>query len=81
MPATRRRACSVRAYYTHVVGLVPFVDRLNQEINYWLAIVAGSLSSDGLGDEVNIGRAFEAGSLSVRAYYTHVAGLISFVPL
>ncbi len=44
MPATRRRACSVRAYYTHVVGLVSFVDRLNQEINYWLAIVAGSLS-------------------------------------
>jgi len=81
VPATRRRACSVRAYYTHVVGLVPFVDRLNQEINYWLAIVAGSLSSDGLGDEVNIGRAFEAGSLSVRAYYTHVAGLIPFVPL
>ncbi len=56
MPATRRRACSVRA------------------------IEAGSLSGDGLGDEVNIGRAFEAGSLSLRAYYTHVAGLVPFVP-
>jgi len=37
--------------------------------------------SDWLGDEVNIGRAFEAGSLSVRLYYTHVAGLVLFVDL
>ncbi len=42
------------------------------------AIEAGSLSGDGLGDEVNIGRAFEAGSLSLRAYYTHVVGLVLF---
>ena len=28
------RHCFVRAYYTHVVELVSFVDRLNQEINY-----------------------------------------------
>ncbi len=52
------RACFVRAYYTHVVGLVSFMptafdracllfDELNQEVNYWLVIVAGSLRVTG----------------------------------
>jgi len=39
------RHCFVRVYYMHVVELVSFVDQLNQEINYWLVIVADSLSN------------------------------------
>ncbi len=37
---TFNRACFIHVYYTHVVKLVSFVDRLNQVINYWLVIVA-----------------------------------------
>ncbi len=48
------RACFIRVYYTHVVKLVSFMfiafdrvcllfDKLNQEINYWLVIIADSL--------------------------------------
>ena len=81
MSATRCRACSVHVYYTHVVELVSFVDWLNQEINYWLVIVADSLSSDELDDKINIERVFKADSLSIHAYYTHVAKLISFMSL
>ncbi len=58
------RACSVRAYYTHVVGLVPFVPtafdracsfewRARRRGQSLSALVAGSLSGDWLDDEVN----------------------------
>ena len=45
VPIAFDRHCLVRVYYTHVVELVSFVDQLNQEINYWLVIVADSLSN------------------------------------
>jgi len=42
-------------------------------------IEANSLSSDELDDEINIERVFEADSLSLHAYYMHVAKLVSFM--
>ncbi len=54
--------------------IICFCSRLTFDV-----IVADSLSSDELDDKINIEHVFEANLLLIRAYYTHVTELISFM--